>query len=195
MPNSWVPRLPGVTRQPPPHPSRQALRPGQRPGLPDPTHDQPLDLSSVDLSRLPEPHQSSASPHPLCFLVPPQSLSLDILAQLFRTASIPARSEPAAPTSRNSTQGRKGRAPKRGPAAHGRGQSPEASAQSACALPAARVRALARRPDSVPIAFFLRPTTPQRSSSHRPRTSRRGSACSRPPARPPACLARSGEGE
>ncbi|ELK36632.1 hypothetical protein MDA_GLEAN10017522 [Myotis davidii] len=43
---------------------------------------------------------------PLRFLFPSQSLSLDILAQRSRIASIPARSEPAAPTSRNSTQGR-----------------------------------------------------------------------------------------
>lgn len=56
LPNSGVPRLPGVTQRPRPHAARQALCPGRGLGARGPTLDP--DPSRVNLPRLPEPRFS-----------------------------------------------------------------------------------------------------------------------------------------
>ena len=178
-----------MTQRAPLHPSPQALRRGRgperdagrsratgphaRPG--------PLGLSSAALLRLPEPQHSLqhlAMPLLPRFLSvsPPQSPCATVPSD----SSVHTRTQRASSChfpELNSRRVREGtRASITGPRLW-----PESGGLRAAGvrLPSARVRALALRPTSAPIAFFLRPTTPQRSPSHRPRAGRSGLACSR----------------
>lgn len=83
-PNSWVPRLPGVTQRPRPHASRQAQGPGRGPGDRTPRSTQTLDGPSANLSRLPEPH------HSLLYLpTPPLPLSFSVSQPRHPGATVP----------------------------------------------------------------------------------------------------------
>lgn len=157
LPNSWVPRLPGVTQQLPPGLCGPKLRVGQEPAG---ARDQAW---AILHDARPAP---SAFPA-LCFRSPPSPtpVSPRVLLSLSAATSLRDRRSDGSAHTRTEracssyfpefTAGPR-RAGTRGSAGHSLGQSPAASAQPACALPQVRARP-ALRPAPAPIAFSQRP--------------------------------------
>lgn len=196
MPNSWVPKLPGVTHSPLPTPlaRRSDWSEGVMVwGLGDQVPRKPLLPRLIQLGppRHPSPNVVfSVSPPPgfprsfsvsqsrcPCVIVPSDS-------------SVHTRTERACSSHFPEFNSRPLREGTRARISNPRSW-PESGGLRAASV-RAPIPARARThpwPASAPIAFLLDLTTPQRGPSHRPRACRRCSACARPFARRPASRA------